>query len=480
MAAVKSFAKIFWLSVLAASLAACGGGGGDANSKAPAGGVITAVENNMPVAAVAFGAGAMVVNDTLRVNPGNKLEVDASGSADPDGDPLTFTWQIVSKPAGSKAEILTSGAKSSFTPDLQGMYQFTVTVSDGKGGTVAKQVEFMGEKSPPKDWAGLYSLDFRPADAVYTRVQNLLVLTTTSPTAALKIVDPVSKATTTVDLPKSINTFAVSPDGLHAAVAHDALVSYIDLKKGVLIRTVSVAMSASSIVLTNDGIAYLAGSYGGGSWNDTMVVDLPNAFVLNNTAEDIYWAYNSFYGSVQGVMAANKNRFYVVDRDISPNDIHFLEYDPVSHNYVKGGDSPYHADYAMGSALWLNEDQSIVFTNAGTTFNADTLTYAGRIDEIAGATSISQSQAADELLATINGVNASNSFDSSPLLLPSYRRLVGQYYQKAADVTLPLVDMYQSYAMKVFHSAAGKHIVLVQVGSDVPGAAASTYHVIYR
>jgi PKD domain/Bacterial Ig domain len=885
MAVVKSCAKLLWSAVLAASLVACGGGGGgEPSSKAPTGAVITTVGttgNSLPVAAVDLGTSAQLVNDTLRVSLGNKLEVDASGSTDPDGDPLTFKWQVVSKPVGSKAEIFTSGAKSSFTPDLQGMYQFTVTVSDGKGGAVSQQVEFMADNTPPnavtviqvdpqtpapqelsravtlgsmvnldassstdadqdpltttwtlttrpttskvalavtsgaasrfqpdvlgiykvqastkdpkgavsltnitinvnnrapeglmsiyaaptatqstssfttsegyqvllnggpstdadgdlltyawqlvekpadsnlgvvgangqtlaiipdvkgtyklkltvtdtqgakgenlltlvvnnrrpvaniatnatpiaqayaptarvpsgievflrgsdsfdadgdsltyswdialrppqslaglsaydtanvrftpdmdgsyqfklrvtdpkgayserfveivvggatpvvyldrqrvmatlgeavalasthsfgsssaltytwnldtkpqgssvklptpgtdklsftpdvvgtyivnlsvsngsrsaststivvveKDWTGLYSLDFRPADAVYNRVQDLLVLTTTSPTVALKIVDPISKSTATVGLPKTVNTFAVSPDGLYAAVAHDALVSYIDLKKGALIRTVSVAKSASSIFLTNDGIAYLAGSYGGGQWNDSVVIDLANANVLTNTADAIYWATNSFYGAVQGVMADKKNRFYVVDSGISPNDIHYLEYNPVSHKYVRGGDSPYHGDYAMGSVLWLNEDQSIVFTNAGTTFNADTLTYAGRIDDIAGATSISQSLAASELLVTINGSEASNYYYSSPLYLPSYRRLVGAYYSRVADVSLPLVDGKQSYAMKVFHSAAGKHIVLVQVGSNVPGAAASTYHVIYR
>lgn len=388
---------------------------------------------------------------------------------------LTYTWSLDTKPQGSTLTLdATATDKLSFTPDVVGTYVVNVTVSNGTRSASASAIVVV-----EKNWTGVYNLDFRPADAVYNRVQDILVMTTSTPEVALKVVDPISKSTSSIVLPKTVNAFSVSPNGLYAAVAHDALVSYIDLKKGALIRTVAISKSAASIFLTDDGAAYLAGNHAGGSWNDTVAVDLVNAQVLSTPAANIYWAHHSFYGFVQGVMADKKNRYYVIEYGISPSDINYLEYDPVTHNYVKGGDTPYHGDYAMGGVLWLNEDQSMVFTSAGTMFNSDTLTYAGRIDDISGATSFSQSKASSELLVTVNGTDG-GYYSSSLTLLPSYRRFQGAYYSRVGDVALPLVDGKQSYAYKVFHSSLGRHVVLVQVGSNVPGAAASTYHVIYR
>ncbi|HJU87408.1 MAG TPA: PKD domain-containing protein [Gemmatimonadota bacterium] len=61
------------------------------------------------------------------------MTLDGSGSSDPDGDPLTFAWTVVSRPEGSTAQIVSAGAAiASFTPDLEGVYVVQLEVSDGQ------------------------------------------------------------------------------------------------------------------------------------------------------------------------------------------------------------------------------------------------------------------------------------------------------------------------------------------------------------
>lgn len=115
MKKLKSLRYFPLLSVLML-LVSCGGGGG--------GGGNTGGENQAPAAnagtdqAVEFGSGPVLL--------------DGSGSSDPNGDNITFSWVITNAPGGSVAAL--SGADTmspEFTPDQLGMYQITLTVSDG-------------------------------------------------------------------------------------------------------------------------------------------------------------------------------------------------------------------------------------------------------------------------------------------------------------------------------------------------------------
>lgn len=62
----------------------------------------------------------------------NVVTVDGSGSSDPDGDFLAYSWTFVSKPAGSNATLSSHNSpKSTFFPDVEGTYTVRLTVSDG-------------------------------------------------------------------------------------------------------------------------------------------------------------------------------------------------------------------------------------------------------------------------------------------------------------------------------------------------------------
>jgi hypothetical protein len=111
-------------------LAGCGGGGGGSSDSStvatttPASGGSTPV-NSKPIANAGIG-------QTVAI--GETVSLDGTGSADPDGDLLTFQWTILSQPANSTAGLLNPDTPNPlFTPDKQGDYVFQLVVTDSHG-----------------------------------------------------------------------------------------------------------------------------------------------------------------------------------------------------------------------------------------------------------------------------------------------------------------------------------------------------------
>ena len=86
---------------------------------------------------------------------GQMVSLDASGSTDPDGQPLTYTWLLVSGPQGSSAALSsTSSVNPTFSPDRQGDYIIRLTVNDGAVDSAPDTVQISTRNSAPVAVAG--------------------------------------------------------------------------------------------------------------------------------------------------------------------------------------------------------------------------------------------------------------------------------------------------------------------------------------
>lgn len=88
---------------------------------------------------------------------GNTVFLDGRGSFDPDGDPLTYQWQILSSPAGSTAFLNDpSSATPTFLADVAGQYIILLTVNDGEIDSLPDDVIIISAipNAPPVSDAG--------------------------------------------------------------------------------------------------------------------------------------------------------------------------------------------------------------------------------------------------------------------------------------------------------------------------------------
>lgn len=91
------------------------------------------------------------------VATGSQVSLDGRGSFDPDGDPLTYQWQMISLPAESTASL---GNPTSSTPnfvaDKDGQYVIVLTVNDGSLDSLPDDVVVISARpnAPPVAYAG--------------------------------------------------------------------------------------------------------------------------------------------------------------------------------------------------------------------------------------------------------------------------------------------------------------------------------------
>ena len=110
---------------------------------------ITAASGNVPPVARAGANQNVPVNATVTL--------DGSASSDGDNDPLTYSWSITSKPAGSTASLSSStSVNPSFVADLPGTYNVMLIVNDGSINSAADSANIMAASNnvPPTSNAG--------------------------------------------------------------------------------------------------------------------------------------------------------------------------------------------------------------------------------------------------------------------------------------------------------------------------------------
>jgi hypothetical protein len=76
----------------------------------------------------------VVVGSDRRVEVGTSVQLDGSGSSDPEGGDLNFKWSLTSKPSSSSTNLQSSESpKATFTPDVEGTYDIQLSVTDTAG-----------------------------------------------------------------------------------------------------------------------------------------------------------------------------------------------------------------------------------------------------------------------------------------------------------------------------------------------------------
>jgi RHS repeat-associated protein len=108
--------------------------------------VVISTQNSPPVANPG-------PNQTIQA--GRTVTLDGSKSSDVDGDPLTFRWSILSRPAGSNATLSDPSAVSpTFFADQVGSFVIQLIVNDGSLDSAPATVTITTENTPPVANAG--------------------------------------------------------------------------------------------------------------------------------------------------------------------------------------------------------------------------------------------------------------------------------------------------------------------------------------
>lgn len=103
--------RLLLIALAALVLAGCGGG------------FIVPGPNERPVADIRL--------DEVHTNAGEEVTLDATGSHDPDGDGLTYTWFLLVAPEqGEDSKIGGPRESPTFTPNVPGTYVWVLQLRD--------------------------------------------------------------------------------------------------------------------------------------------------------------------------------------------------------------------------------------------------------------------------------------------------------------------------------------------------------------
>lgn len=328
----------------------------------------------------------------LESNAGATLALSAARSTDPDQDPLTCAWTMVSRPGGSAAALSDPAACApTVTFDSEGTYVFSLTVNDGALESVtADTVVVTAHKK-------VWMLDHPVLDAEYSRPLDRVVTVGTAPNR-LYVADAIAGTEDSVALSLAPTSVSVSPDGLHAAVGHNGYVSYVRLSPAPLAveKVIGTSADVLDVVLAGNGWIYAFPRID--QWQQIRCLR------ISTGAETLSTGY-SIYAGTKAKLHPGGAAIYGADNYISPSDIEKYDISAGTAKYLY--DSPYHGDYAMCGDLWMSEDGLRIFTACGSTFHANTtqgttagadMTYAGALEATSGVRWADHSLAAGQVL----------------------------------------------------------------------------------
>ncbi len=198
------------------------------------------------------------------------------------------------------------------------------------------------------------ALSFKPVDSEYSLALDRVIMVSTNPNQ-LHIYDPPSNSDVMVNLSKAPLNLSVSPDGLHAAVMHDSLVSYVNLSTALVEQTFTVAVRTGSVALSQTYAYVLSG-------NAAPAISIP----LNGGQQSVL----SGIGTGGKFNSQAEGLYLTTDGFISPNTL--LRYDTSGGALAPVTTSPHHGEFYICGNVWFSPDGSRVYTGCGSVLSAST------------------------------------------------------------------------------------------------------------
>ena len=212
-------------------------------------------------------------------------------------------------------------------------------------------------------------------DSEYSDQLERIVMVSSEP-SQLHIYDPITENDVTVDLPLPPNCVSVGPNGIYAAVGHDAFISYVNLQNATVEKMLDVSADVFDIVLAGNGYVYAMPRRD--QWENIRCIEIAKNIETLHSG-------NSVYAGTQMKLHPAGKAIYGADNGISPSDIEKYSIENGTAKYLY--DSPYHGDYSMGGDLWISEDGLRIFTKSGNAFKSSEvqdqdMKYNGSLKEV--------------------------------------------------------------------------------------------------
>lgn len=431
--------------------------------------------NNSLPTGVIQGTVAVVSRNNQTVPVGQPVVTSGILSYDEGGAKLSYAWAVDSRPAGSVATLgAATAAIPSFTPDVAGAYVLSLTVSNGRQTAVA-YLKFNAVTST----SSVLALPFKPLDMRYSVATDRLIAITAEPNA-MKVINPVDGAITSIDLPTTVKAFNLSPDGKLAGVLHDGVVSLVDLVAGTVLKSTGTGGTQTEVFVTNEGVVFLSGQTLSSSARPAVAVI--NARTGQALPALDFGAGGGFYGVLRGAFAVSKSKVFLAPAGSSS--LSYFTFDPQTNAILTSGNV--YSDYYMTSPLFLSPKEDLLFSANGTYFNTETLKYVGRFILGIGNSgqsntmlSMSYSPTTAEVLLMESSLDyVSSGYDTT--YQTSYKKYTGELLFPAGSVSLPVIGGEASYGLGVFHTSAGESLAVVQTGGAQKGYARAKYYLVYR
>lgn len=317
----------------------------------------------------------------------------------------------------------------------------------------------------------IYGLTHRVVDAEYNAATNRIITISANP-SRLHIIDPETRNVQTIDLPQVPNAVSVRPDGLYAAVGHNAWVSYVNLTTRQIERVYPVTTDVIDLVLASNGWVY--------AFPRTDQWVSIHSLQLSNGAE--FTTGGIIRAGTLVKMHPSGKYIYGANNGLSPSD--FEKYDIRSGAATVMYDSPYHGDYAFNGDLWISEDGLRLFARSGNVFRssevrAEDMVYAGNLQGMSSVAWVTQSTAAGRVLA-LPGTNFGTQTPPAELRVYDSAFLAYRGSLTLPQFVAPGVGSFRSEGRFVFTTTSGQRVYVLVRADNASGLAQDWGLVVYN